>query len=49
MRSKWVFQNRECGNILTYDEMIEEYREMYDGDDPTNPYGWDAYYELIDW
>jgi hypothetical protein len=49
MRSKWIFQNRECGNILTYDEMIEEYREMYDGDDPTNPYGWDTYYELIDW
>lgn len=49
MRSKWIFQNRECGNILTYDEMIEEYREMYDGDDPTNPFGWEEYYEVIGW
>lgn len=49
MRSKWIFQNRECGNILTYDEMIEEYREMYDGDDSTNPFGWETYYELIGW
>lgn len=49
MRSKWIFQNRECGNILTYDEMIEEYREMYDGGDPTNPCGWEEYYEVIGW
>ena len=49
MRSKWIFQNRECGNILTYDEMIEEFREMYDGDDPTNPFGWETYYKLIGW
>ena len=49
MRSEWVFQNRECGNILTYNEMIEEYCEMYDGDDPTNPLDWEIYYELIGW
>lgn len=49
MRSKWIFQNRECGNILTYDEMIEEFREMYDGDDPTNIVNWETYYKLIDW
>lgn len=42
-----IFQNKECGNILTYDEMIKEFREMYDGDDPTNSLGWEEYYELI--
>lgn len=49
MRSNWLFQNKECGNVLTYDEMIDEYREMYDGDDPTNATGWEEYYELIRW
>ena len=37
MNNKRIFQNKECGNILTHDEMIKEFREMYDGDDPTNP------------
>ena len=47
MNNKRIFQNKECGNILTYDEMIKEFREMYDGDDPTNPLDWEEYYELI--
>ena len=47
MNNKRIFQNKECGNILTYDEMIKEFREMYDGDDPTNLLGWEEYYELI--
>ena len=44
---KGYFMNNECGNILTYSEMIKEYREMYDGDDPTNPSHWEDYYTYI--
>lgn len=40
--------NIECGNILTFREMIEEAAEMYDMDDFTNALElWD-YYELTE-
>ena len=45
----WTFQNIECGNILTYSEMIEEWAEMYDGGDPTNPLGWEEHYKVVRW
>ena len=45
----WIFQNIECGNILTYSEMIEEWAEMYDGGDPTNPAGWEEHYKVVQW
>ena len=44
---KGYFMNKECGNILTYSEMIAEFLEMYDGGDPTNPAHWDEYYTSI--
>lgn len=40
--------NIECGNIVTYAEMLEEAAELYDMDDYTNVLElWD-YYELTD-
>ena len=41
------YQNRECGNLLTYPEMLKEWAELYDGGDPTNPCGWMEYYICI--
>lgn len=43
----YYYQNRECGNILTYPEMLKEWAELYDGGDPTNPCGWMEYYTCI--
>ena len=43
----WWFQNIECGNILTYQEMLQEFMELYDGGDPTNPLGWEEHYRHI--
>lgn len=40
--------NIECGNIVTFREMLEEAAELYDMDDYTNVLElWD-YYELTD-
>lgn len=44
---EYEYQNKECGNILTHDEMLVEWAEMYDGGDPTNPLGWEEYYDRI--
>lgn len=44
---KGYFQNIECGNILDYDEMLEEFAELYDGGDPTNPACWSDHYVYI--
>ena len=41
------YQNRECGNILTYSEMLKEWAELYDGGDPTNPARWEDHYRYI--
>ena len=41
------YQNRECGNLLTYPGMLKEWAELYDGGDPTNPCGWMEYYTCI--
>jgi hypothetical protein len=43
----WWFQNIECGNILTYQEMLQEFMELYDGGDPTNPARWEDHYRYI--
>ena len=37
------YQNRECGNILTYSEMLKEWAELYDGATPQTPaVGWNT-------
>ena len=43
----YYYQNRECGNILTYPEMLAEWAELYDGGDPTNPTSWMEHYTCI--
>lgn len=45
----WIFMNKEHGHVLTYSEMIEEFRAEYDGDDPTNPISWEEYYTVVEW
>ena len=41
------YMNRECGNILTYPEMLAEWAELYDGGDPTNATSWMEHYTCI--
>lgn len=41
------YMNRECGNILTYPEMLAEWAELYDGGDPTNLTSWMEHYTCI--
>ena len=43
----YYYQNRECGNILTYPEMLKEFAELYDGGDPTNACSWTEYYKCL--
>ena len=47
MKSIYYYRNRECGNLLTFEEMLAEWKELYDGGDPTNPLGWMEYYTCI--
>lgn len=42
-----LYLNKECGNILTRDEMIEEAKELYDWGDDTNCLPLSEYYEPI--
>ena len=41
------YQNIENGNILTYQEMIQEGAELYDLNDDTNIYTYEDYYKKI--
>lgn len=41
----YYWMNKETGELLTYEQMVKEAREMYDLDD-TNVCGRDEYYEL---
>ena len=31
-----LYMNRDTGELLTYEEMLKQWREEYDGDDDTN-------------
>lgn len=42
-----MYMNLEYGHIMTYRDMIEEGRELYDLDDPTNICSYMEYYEAI--
>ena len=42
-----MYMNMEYGNIMSYAEMIEEGRELYDLDDPTNVFDYMEYYETV--
>ena len=43
-----LYMNKEHGYILTYEEMREEFKELYDGEDPTNCVNWEEYYTKMD-
>jgi hypothetical protein len=43
-----LYMNKEHGYILTYEEMREEFKELYDGGDPTNCVNWEEYYTKMD-
>ena len=45
MKNNHLWMNRETGELLTYDEMIEQGRDWYDLDDDTNALGYGEYYE----
>lgn len=36
MGNTQYYMNRDTGELLTYEEMLQQWREEYDGDDPTN-------------
>ena len=39
--------NKETGEVLTYNQMLKQFEEEYDGNDPTNYVGYDEYYEEV--
>ena len=39
--------NNENGNVLNYKGMLDEWKELYDGGDDTNPVGWNEYYTAL--
>lgn len=41
------YMNKETGELLSWEEMIEQGAEEYDLDDPTNGLSWEEYYEKI--
>ena len=42
-----IFMNNENGNVLNYNGMLDEWKELYDGGDDTNPVGWNEYYTAL--
>ena len=42
-----LYRNRDTGQYLSYAEMRAEWRDMYDGDDPTNIFTWRDQYDEI--
>ena len=42
-----MWMNKETGALLTWRQMLRQYRTEYDGDD-TNVLGWREYYEEVD-
>ena len=44
MKNNHLWMNRDYGHLLTYDEMVEEARELYDIGDDTNAVDLFEYY-----
>ena len=40
------YMDKTTGELLTYAEMRESWRNDYDGDDPTNPLHWSEQFEV---
>lgn len=41
------FMNKETGEVLTYAQAVKQFREEYDGDDPTNAISFEEYFEEV--
>lgn len=46
--SKYEFVNKQTGEVLTLKDMLEEWRNEYDGGDPSNSLGLEEYYERLE-
>ena len=42
-----IFMNNENGNVLNYKGMLDEWKELYDGGDDTNPVDWNEHYTVL--
>lgn len=42
-----AFKNKETGEVLTYARARQQFREEYDGDDPTNLITFEELYEEV--
>ena len=45
--AKKLYQNKDTGELLSYEEMLKQWAEEYDGDDPSNGLGWAEQYEEL--
>jgi len=43
----WYYMNRQTGELLTRQEMLDQFAADYDGDDPTNAVSYHEYYERV--
>lgn len=43
----YYYENIDTGELLTYKEMREQWKNDYDGDDPTNCMSWQDQYIRI--
>lgn len=43
-----LYMNKETGEVLTYKQMVKQFEEEYDGNDPCNALSYDEYYEEIE-
>ena len=41
------FMNKETGEVLNYAQAVQQFREEYDGDDPTNFISFEEYFEEV--
>ena len=42
-----LYMNKETGEVLTYNQMLKQFEEEYDGNDSTNCISYDEYYEEV--
>ena len=42
-----IFMNNENGNVLNYKGMLDEWKELYDGGDDTNPVACNEHYTAL--
>ena len=44
---KIYYMHKSFGHLVTYQEMMKEMEEWYDGGDPTNVCSWNEYYKCL--